>query len=128
MKTITQEWIDKAEGDWEAALLLYRARKTPNYDAACFHTQQCVEKYLKARLDEAALPFSKTHNLPHLLTLTLSVESQWTVLQPEVTALTIFSVDFRYPGKAATKADAKDAIKDCRAVRRVVRLAFGLPI
>ena len=91
--------------------MLYRARKTPNYDAACFHTQQCVEKYLKARLDEAALPFSKTHNLPHLLTLTLSVESQWTVLQPEVTALTIFSVDFRYPGKAATKADAKTRSK-----------------
>ena len=128
MKTITQEWIDKAEGDWEAALLLYRARKTPNYDAACFHTQQYVEKYLKARLEEAVLPFSKTHNLPHLLTLVLSVEPQWAALQPEVTALTIFSVDFRYPGKAATKADAKDAIKDCRAVRQVIRFSFGLAV
>ncbi len=128
MKTITKEWIDKAEGDWEAALLLYRARKRPNYDAACFHTQQCVEKYLKARLDEAALPFSKTHNLPHLLTLILSVEPLWAALQPEVTALTIFAVDFRYPGKAAVKADARDAIKTCRTVRRVVRLAFGLSV
>ena len=26
------------------------------------------------------------------------------------------------------KADAKQAIKDCREVRRVIRTAFGLPI
>jgi HEPN domain-containing protein len=40
-----------------------RARKSPNYDAACFHAQQCVEKYLKARLQEAGIVFTKTHNL-----------------------------------------------------------------
>ena len=50
MKPITQEWIDKAEGDWATLMREYRARKNPNYDAVCFHAQQCAEKYLKARL------------------------------------------------------------------------------
>lgn len=128
MKQLTLEWIDKAEGDWFAAQQLYRARKHPNYDAACFHAQQCAEKYLKARLEEAGIAFSKTHNLAHLLTLTLQVEPQWITLQPQMNALSIFAVDFRYPGKSAAKLDARQAIKDCREVRRVIRTALGLPV
>ena len=128
MKQLTLEWIDKAEGDWFAAQQLYRARNHPNYDAACFHAQQCAEKYLKARLEEAGIVFTKTHNLSHLLTLTLQVESQWIALQPHLNALNAFAVDFRYPGKSALKSDAKQAINDCRDVRRVIRTALGLPI
>ena len=94
MKPITQEWIDKAEGDWNAALLLYRARKFPHYDAACFYTQQSAEKYLKARLEEAGTNFARTHNLLQLLTLVLPVEPHWLALQPALLALNIFSVDF----------------------------------
>ncbi|MEG3864862.1 MULTISPECIES: HEPN domain-containing protein [unclassified Microcoleus] len=46
MNPLTVEWVDKAEGDFTTALRELRARKSPNYDAACFHAQQCVEKYL----------------------------------------------------------------------------------
>ncbi len=67
MKQSTMEWIEKAEGDWDEAQRAYRARKKPNYDAACFHVQQCVEKYLKARLNEIGIVFDKTHNLSDLL-------------------------------------------------------------
>ena len=66
MKPITKEWIAKAEGDWASALREVRARKKPNYDSACFHAQQCAEKYLKARLQEASTPFGKTHDLVKL--------------------------------------------------------------
>jgi len=52
MKASTVEWVEKAEGDWKIAQRAYHARKDPNYDAACFHVQQCVEKYLKARQEE----------------------------------------------------------------------------
>jgi HEPN domain-containing protein len=61
------EWIAKAEGDYPAALRENRARKAPNYDAACFHSQQCVEKYLKAFLQKRKVPFAKTHDLGILL-------------------------------------------------------------
>jgi HEPN domain-containing protein len=45
-----KEWIAKAEGDFTVACREMRARKSPNYDAACFHCQQCIEKLMKALL------------------------------------------------------------------------------
>ena len=127
MKPITAEWVRKAEGDWETALKMYRARKTPVYDAACYHCHQCAEKYLKAKLVEVGIAFTRTHDLPSLLKLILPVEPSWLALQPQLDALNKFAVVYRYPGNDATKADAKQAVKDCREVRRVIRQAFGLP-
>lgn len=48
MNPLTLEWADKAEGDLFTAQREIRARVSPNYDAACFHSQQVAEKYLKA--------------------------------------------------------------------------------
>jgi HEPN domain-containing protein len=126
MKPLTREWIDKAEADWNSAGILFRARKLADYDGARFHAQQCAEKYLKARLVEAGTYFSKTHNLDALLTLALAVEPSWSVLQQLLRALNVYAIDYRYPGNTATKTDAKDALKDCREVRRVIGQAFGL--
>ena len=44
----------------------FRARNYPNYDEALFFSQQCIEKYLKARLAEAGQPISRTHDLAAL--------------------------------------------------------------
>ncbi len=128
MKASTMEWIEKAEGDWDVAQHLYRVRKRPNYDAACFHAQQCVEKYLKAKLNEAGQMFDKTHDLSELLKQVAAIEPGWQVLKPTAIFLTEFAVLYRYPGRIATKAQAQRAIKDCREARRVIRTAFGLPV
>jgi hypothetical protein len=48
--------------------------------------------------------------------------------KPEAIFLTDFAVRYRYPGWRATKAQAKQALKDCREVRRVIRTAFGLSV
>ena len=105
-----------------------RARGNPNYDAVCFHAQQCAEKYLKARLQEAGTPFPRTHSLPALLQLVLAVESMWSALSPALNNLNVYGVNFRYPGANASKADASQALKDCRAVRKEARLSLGLPV
>ena len=118
MKPITLEWIDKAEGDWYSAQRESRARKRPNYDAACFHAQQCVEKYLKAKLEEAGIGFSRTHNLIHLLTLVLAVEPTWTVLQPRLTAFNVYALPFAILGFQQNQ-------KQCR--ERAKRLSGGAP-
>jgi HEPN domain-containing protein len=128
MKPLTLEWIEKAEGDWDAAQREYRARKRPNYDASCFHARQCAEKYLKARLEEAGVAVSKTHNLITLLKRVSPIEPNWASLQPQLTALNVYSVTIRYPGHAATKVNAANAVKDCREVRRTIRQSFGLPV
>ena len=128
MNPITLEWIDKADGDWFSAQREARARTHPNYDAACFHAQQCAEKYLKARLQEAGIVFKKTHDLVNLLNLILPIEPTWSALRADLIALTAFAVEYRYPGNSATKQEAHDAVKRCRHIRRWIRQAFGLPL
>jgi HEPN domain-containing protein len=61
MKPLTQEWVDKADGDFATAGRELRARKDPNYDSVCFHAQR-VEKYFKAYLQDAGIAFAKTHS------------------------------------------------------------------
>jgi len=48
MNPLTIEWVNKAEADLLTARREFRTRKSPNYDAVCFHAQQAVEKVLKS--------------------------------------------------------------------------------
>lgn len=126
MKALAREWIKKAEGDFNSCLREVRARRHPNHDSACFHAQQCAEKHLKARLQEAGSAFPKTHNLLDLLQRDLVVEPSWTALNPALTQLVNYAVVFRYPGLSASKPDARKALTACRSVRRTVRQSLGL--
>jgi HEPN domain-containing protein len=128
MNPLSLEWIEKAEEDFHVAQREYRARKNPGYNAACFHAQQCAEKYLKARLQEAGVAFPRTHSLPALLQLVLPIEPLWAAMNPALNSLTIYGVNFRYPGANATKADARRAVNDCCLVRKEVRLSLGLDV
>jgi HEPN domain-containing protein len=127
MKPLTQEWIDKAEGDYASAQRERRARKFPNYDAACFHAQQCVEKYLKARLQEAGVSFGKTHDLTVLLDMVTPVEPLWETFRPQLRILNAFAVEVRYPGQSADKEMARQAVMICKEFRRWIRHSLGLP-
>jgi len=124
MTAATAEWVEKAEGDFNTALRELRARKDPNHDSACFHAQQCAEKYLKACLQEATIHFPKTHDLIRLLDLLLPSLPSLGALRPTVTGLNIYAVDIRYPGDFADKAQAKQAVADGSEVRRAIRLAL----
>jgi HEPN domain-containing protein len=126
MKPLTLDWIEKAEGDFQVASQIMRRRKHRVYDAACFHCQQAIEKYLKARLFEAGLPFPKTHDLVVLLNLLLPVEPLWKPFEPAAMGLTDDAVDFRYPGDNATLPEARLALKHCRSLRAEVRRSLGL--
>ena len=79
MKPISREWAKKAEDDFKVASQILRRRKDIVPDAACFFSQQCVEKYLKARLIEAGIVFPRTHDLLQLLNLCLPVEPLWSL-------------------------------------------------
>jgi HEPN domain-containing protein len=126
MLPLTTEWVAKAEGDFISATRELRARKAPNYDSACFHSQQCAEKYLKACLQEANVPFSRTHDLDVLLDLLQPIDAGWTALRPAAQILTSLAVDVRYPGYTADKNKAGDALRACRSVRIAARRSLGL--
>jgi HEPN domain-containing protein len=126
MKPLTREWIEKAEGDFATASREMRARKFPNYDAACFHAQQCVEKYFKALLQEFAIPFGKTHHLISLLELIIAVEPSMEMFRPQLQSLNTYSVSIRYPGESADRVIAREALGIAKTLRTQFRQKFSL--
>jgi HEPN domain-containing protein len=106
-----KEWITKADGDFISALREYRARKHPNYDSACFHAQQCIEKYLKAVLIKNRASVSKVHDLEILLDQCLAFHPLWEPLREDMQLLTQYAVQFRYPGESADREEARQAIE-----------------
>lgn len=128
MKPATREWVAKAEDDFLSAIDLARRRKHPVWNIVCFHAQQCAEKYLKARMQDAGVAIPKTHDLEILLNQLLTIEPLWAAFRPATQNLTDFAVSFRYPGENATKTEARQALKDAKTVRHEVRLSLGLPI
>ena len=126
MTPLTAEWVTKAEGDFATMMRELRARKSPNPDAACFHAQQCAEKYLKACLQELVRPFGRTHHMVVLLEALLPSEPLWEDLRPLLQTLDAFAVEVRYPGGSADRDDGIEAARICREVRRRARLHLGL--
>jgi HEPN domain-containing protein len=128
MKPLTKEWVSKAEGDFVSAVRELRAKKSPNYDSACFHAQQCAEKYLKAILQENNIEFGKTHNLSALLDKAITKYPLLEGLRSVLHALNVFAIDYRYPGESADKELASQAVKLCGEVRGVIRRNLHLKI
>lgn len=126
MKASTREWVAKAEEDFLAAGALNRRRTKPLWNIVAFHVQQTVEKYLKARLEEAGVSIPKTHDLMHLLNLVTPIESLWSSYNSAFSLLASYAVQTRYPGNSVTKADARHGMKLCRQFRKEARLALGL--
>ena len=125
MKASTREWVLKAEEDFLAASALNLRRKKPLWNVVSFHVQQTVEKYLKARLEEAGLVIPKTHDLLHLLNLVAAVEPLWSAYHSAFSLLVSYAVQTRYPGNSVTKSDARHAVKLCRQFRKEARRALG---
>jgi len=123
---LTLEWIEKAEEDYDMAQLARQASR-PFHNSICFHAQQCIEKYLKAWLQEAGVPVPRTHDLGELLALILPTLPAWSQWQPDFKRITEYAVDARYPGESATADDAQHAMRICNVVRHAVRASLKLP-
>lgn len=126
MKPQTIEWMKKAEGDFLTAGRELRARKSPNYDAVCFHAQQCAEKYLKAVLQDNDKSIPKIHNLVELMILCEEVDASFEMLRADLVTMERYSVRTRYPGETAEKDDAKSAYAAAKTVRKFIRQKLGL--
>jgi len=127
MNPLTLEWIEKAKGDFITAGRELKVRKSPNYDAVCFHSQQVAEKYLKAFLQENNTPIPKIHSLLELLSICIGIDSACQFIYPILNLLEGYAVEFRYPGRFASKEDAKTAYNSTKSVRKWIRPKLGLP-
>lgn len=126
MNPLTLEWVDKAEGDLLTGRREYRARIAPNYDAVCFHTQQAAEKYLKAVLQESGMPIPRIHSLAELLASISWSDASFLSIHADAIILEGYSVQFRYPGLSADKAEAKAALSAAERICSFVRIKLGL--
>lgn len=120
MKPRAELFVSKAEAHYRTARRELRARLLPNYDASCYHAHQCVEKYLKATLEDHEIEPPKTHNLERILKEILPLEPAWAVLSAALIRLTSFGSDFRYDDMA-TREDAREAIALAREIREFIR-------
>jgi len=125
MKPQAREWTRKADEDWAAANRLSRGKK-PIYNLVCFHAQQCLEKYLKAVLEQKAVPVPRTHDLAVLVELAQPELNALLLQKPELEILSGYAVASRYPGDNATKAQAHQSLRIASSIRKSVRQLLGL--
>lgn len=104
------DWIQFAAEDLAVAHAIHNDRHLPAR-VACFHCQQSVEKSLKAILIHAGIGFPRTRDL-NLLRLLLPDHSGIKGAPLDLSALTVFAAEARYPGDFpdATSVEARDAI------------------
>jgi len=121
---LVMQWIDKAEHDYHAALyLLESAEHEVPYDVVCFHSQQCVEKYMKAAGVNEGMVIPRTHDLLELLDL-LPPSVRQSILANECAELNPYGIDIRYPGfmEGPAREDAARALSIANRVRTVCRV------
>jgi len=118
-------WIRKADGDLEMARL---ALANDIYDYSLFHSQQAVEKYLKAFLTYHNRPFGKTHNIALLIELCKEFDASFDVLF-EVGADKLYprGIEVRYPVPyTVSREDAVEALGIAERVRGFVLGRLGM--
>ena len=121
MREVTNEWISKAEGDYRSADVLLHQIEIPEIDTACFHCQQCAEKYVKAFLTEHDIDFPRDHGLVRLLTLCLAVDENFENIRDNLRRLENYGVIIRYPGLTVPLEMAHEAFENASRVREFVR-------
>jgi len=115
------KWLIKANNDLKVA---ENEIKLPQEDmvteAICFHSQQAVEKFLKAYLITKNVEFGKTHNLEFLLELCSKQDKDFGKI--DVGNLSFYSVEVRYPNEFHIPSgdEAKSCIGIARRVKEVV--------
>ncbi len=118
-------WVGKAEEDYELALLALH-HKPPLTSGVCYHSQQCVEKYLKAFLSLQSTPFPHTHDLLALQDLCARADPLFALDELLLERINAYAVGIRYPGEEATVEEAHEAVEAMKAVRRFLRNKLGL--
>ena len=118
-------WIDHAEDDFNATGKLLRGKK-PSIYGACFHAQQCAEKYMKAILVFREQRFPMTHDLIILNTLLQQAGVDMNISEDFLELLSSYAVRARYSGETPEMNDAKEALKIAKQVRAFSRKFLGI--
>lgn len=116
-KDLVRSWLRKAESDLEALNLALSAERA--LDAACFHSQQAVEKYLKAYMIWAGIEFTYVHDISKLIHLCSLKDDNFRQLEESAGKLTPYAVELRYDDEfwpdLHTVQDALDTVPNVKS-------------
>lgn len=121
LNSYVMEWIQKAEGDFEAATKLLSLRLENLSDAVCFHGQQCAEKYAKAYLVHQTIEFPRTHDLLELQSRCQQNDPTFAAILPQMGLLNNYSVHIRYPGRFTSLEEAQGSVEAMDIIRTFFR-------
>jgi HEPN domain-containing protein len=127
MNELVEEWVRKADGDLRTARRELDATDGPNFDAVCFHAQQCAEKLMIGLLIQSGVTPPKIHDLAELSRLLADACPGWGWDLAELHFLSRAAVEYRYPGESADREDAARAMAIGERLANALRerLAMG---
>ncbi len=126
MKKLTEEWIAKAEQDYLVTIREFKS-DPPALETSSFHAQQCIEKYLKAVLQENEVEFEKIHDPDILREQCVNFIPELKDYRDVLIKLSTYAIEVRYPGLDVTKEEAVKCIEIMEEVRKVIRRYFVIP-
>jgi hypothetical protein len=109
---VVEEWISKAEGDWDWTEIEVDRLTARMRDGYVYHLQQCVEK--------------KTHDLVRLSQLLQGVDPGWSWDEDELEDLTESGVMNRYPGFDTSTEELQELKGMAARLRQALLLRLGL--
>ena len=117
---LIRQWIKKAEEDFRNAEYVLTLETNCPVSTVCFHSQQCVEKYLKALLICHALPTQRSHDLLELYHQIPS-SGRPDLSEESLAVLNRYAIETRYPGDwdIITRCEAEAALDIARTVREI---------
>ena len=122
---LTERWVEKAEEDWIGISRLRVGGVSKVADLIVFLSQQCVEKYLKALIQQEGVEPPRHHHLSALLDVLLPEHPALEDIRLLCERLTPYAVGFRYPGEKATEEEAVEAVDLADQIRAVLRTKLG---
>ena len=116
-----RDWFEKADQDLEMARRALGPER-PLPGMACYHAQQCAEKYLKGYLIAHSVPFRFVHDLVYLTQLCTAREPAFEELMSAAEILGEYGTTVRYPMGGSEGPDVEKAKKAIQLAEQVAAL------
>ncbi len=113
-----RDWFEKAEQDLEMARRAMDPQG-PIPEMACYHCQQCAEKYLKGYLVSQKMGFLYVHDLVYLTQRCMERKQAFIELEQAARILSQYGAGVRYPTENFIDPDEEEAWEAIRLAEEV---------
>jgi len=121
-----KQWLNYAEDDYKAANELLKAKL---YNLVCFHSQQSIEKYLKAYLIYNGINPPRVHHLITLIRIISKFSDAFDEFIDDIKTVDMYYIPSRYPDAPIgslpdgmpNEDDAKKALEVAANIRKRIK-------